>query len=40
MEFVSGGELFFHLRRARRFEETWARFYAAELIVALDLLHK
>lgn len=40
MDFINGGELFFHLRKARRFEEEKTRFYAAELVVALAYLHE
>ena len=40
MEFLPGGELFYHLRRARRFTEDRAVFYAAEIIMALESLHK
>lgn len=40
MEFVQGGELFSHLRRARRFSADVARFYVANLILVLDHLHQ
>jgi serine/threonine protein kinase len=33
------GELFFHLRREKRFVESKAKFYAAEIILALEHLH-
>lgn len=33
------GELFFHLRKKIRFSEETARFYIAEVILALDYLH-
>ncbi|XP_031850262.1 AKT serine/threonine protein kinase isoform X3 [Nomia melanderi] len=39
MEYVNGGELFFHLRRVRRFGEDRTRFYGAEIISALGYLH-
>jgi serine/threonine protein kinase len=39
MDFLIGGELFFHLRRAFRFNEERSKFYAAELILALEYLH-
>jgi len=39
-EYVSGGELFVHLRKERRFSEERTRFYAAEIVSALGYLHK
>lgn len=39
MEYVSGGELFFHLARERCFNEDKARFYAAEICYAIGFLH-
>ncbi|TFK76139.1 kinase-like protein [Pluteus cervinus] len=39
-DFKSGGELFWHLQREQRFSEERARFYIAELILALEHLHK
>ena len=38
--FMSGGELFNHLQKAGRFEERRAKFYIAELILALEHLHQ
>lgn len=40
MDFLNGGELFYHLRRDKRFTEERAKFYAAEIIIALECLHK
>lgn len=40
MDFLNGGELFFHLRRAGKFPENRAKFYAAEILLALDYLHQ
>jgi len=40
MEYVNGGELFFHLSRERLFSEDRTRFYGAEIISAIDYLHK
>ena len=37
--FISGGELFSHLRRLRRFPPDTALFYSAEIVSALDYLH-
>lgn len=39
LEFVQGGELFSHLRRAGRFTSDVARFYAANIILALEHMH-
>jgi serine/threonine protein kinase len=40
MEFLNGGELFYHLRKEKTFSETRAAFYAAELVLALQCLHQ
>lgn len=40
IDFVNGGELFFHLKRDKRFKESRARFYACEILLALEHLHK
>ncbi|KAF8331317.1 putative Serine/threonine-protein kinase gad8 [Cantharellus anzutake] len=39
MSFVNGGELFYHLQREGRFDQSRSRFYAAELLCALEHLH-
>ncbi|KAF8311143.1 Pkinase-domain-containing protein [Clavulina sp. PMI_390] len=39
-DFKSGGELFYHLQRETKFTEDRARFYIAELVLALEHLHK
>ncbi|TFK55891.1 kinase-like protein [Heliocybe sulcata] len=39
-DFKSGGELFWHLQKETRFTEERARFYVAELTLALEHLHK
>lgn len=40
MEYVNGGELFFHLSRERVFSEDRTRFYGAEITMAIQYLHK
>ena len=40
MEFVNGGELFHHLKKDGRFNEKRAKFYVAELTLALEYLHE
>eukprot|EP00112_Aurelia_sp_Birch-Aquarium-sp1_P001332 Seg1140.2 transcript_id=Seg1140.2/GoldUCD/mRNA.D3Y31 product="RAC-gamma serine/threonine-protein kinase" protein_id=Seg1140.2/GoldUCD/D3Y31 len=40
MEYVNGGELFFHLSRERVFSEERSRFYGAEITCALKYLHE
>lgn len=40
MDFLRGGELFFHLKNERRFPEPRARFYTAEILMALGELHR
>jgi serum/glucocorticoid-regulated kinase 2 len=39
LSFVNGGELFHHLQNKGRFEEDRSKFYAAELLSALECLH-
>eukprot|EP00730_Choanoeca_flexa_P003004 TRINITY_DN11258_c0_g1_i1.p1 TRINITY_DN11258_c0_g1~~TRINITY_DN11258_c0_g1_i1.p1 ORF type:complete len:492 (+),score=136.50 TRINITY_DN11258_c0_g1_i1:71-1477(+) len=39
LEYVNGGELFFHLSREKVFTEDRARFYAAEIALAMGYLH-
>ena len=38
-DFLNGGELFFHLCNEIRFTEARAKFYAAEMVLALEHLH-
>ena len=40
IEFVNGGDLMFHMQRQRRLPEEHARFYAAEICLALNFLHE
>jgi len=40
LEYINGGELYFHLQKENRFDENRARFYAAEITSALGYLHR
>ena len=40
MEYVSGGELFYHLTKTKGFGEERSRFYGAEIAVAIGFLHQ
>jgi serine/threonine protein kinase len=39
LEFCPGGELFYHLSRVGRFDETRAKFYASCIVLAIEHLH-
>ena len=39
MPFLSGGELFQHLKKFKRFSEEMVRFYGAQIAIALQYLH-
>lgn len=38
-DFVQGGEVFMHLRKAGRFKDEVAKFYVSEIVLALEYLH-
>lgn len=40
MDYCPGGEVFSYLRKAKRFDENTARFYAAEIVLILEFLHE
>jgi len=39
MDYINGGELFFHLQKEGRFSEDRVKFYVAEIILGLEYLH-
>jgi serum/glucocorticoid-regulated kinase 2 len=39
LDYMAGGELFFWLKKDRKFSENRSRLYAAEITVALEALH-
>eukprot|EP01016_Furgasonia_blochmanni_P045974 TRINITY_DN6552_c0_g1_i4.p1 TRINITY_DN6552_c0_g1~~TRINITY_DN6552_c0_g1_i4.p1 ORF type:complete len:526 (+),score=128.19 TRINITY_DN6552_c0_g1_i4:273-1850(+) len=39
MKYMRGGELFKYLEKAKRFPEARAKFYAAEILMAIEFLH-
>ena len=39
IDYLPGGELFFHLRRMRSFSEQLTRFYSSEILASLEYLH-
>ena len=39
MDFVSGGDLYFHLRRLRRFNPDLVKIWMCELVLAIEYLH-
>ena len=39
LDYCAGGELFFHLGKVGRFPEDRAKFYAAQITLALEYVH-
>eukprot|EP01098_Paradermamoeba_levis_P005560 TRINITY_DN2344_c0_g1_i1.p1 TRINITY_DN2344_c0_g1~~TRINITY_DN2344_c0_g1_i1.p1 ORF type:complete len:458 (-),score=177.99 TRINITY_DN2344_c0_g1_i1:206-1489(-) len=39
MDFINGGEMFYHLQNESRFDEQRTKFYVAEIAIGLDYLH-
>jgi len=39
MDYVNGGELFYHLQKTKKFTEDRAKFYCAEIVCGLEYLH-
>ncbi|ORZ31837.1 kinase-like domain-containing protein [Catenaria anguillulae PL171] len=40
LDYMNGGEVFYHLQKEQVFSEQRAKFYTAELVLALDHLHR
>ena len=40
MDYCPGGELFFHIQRVERFNEEAVKFHGAQLVLAIEHLHK
>lgn len=40
MEYLKGGELFFHMRKLKKLDENVAIFYIAQIVCSLDFLHE
>lgn len=40
MNFIKGGDMFSHVRREERFSENRAKFYAAQIFLGIEYLHK
>ena len=40
MPFINGGEMFTHLLKMGKFDEGLSRFYAAQVALVLEYLHK
>jgi len=39
MDYINGGELFFHLQKEKKFSEERVQYYAAEIVSGLEYLH-
>ena len=39
-DFMQGGDMFYHLHSQKKFDESRAKFYAIELVLGIEFLHK
>jgi serine/threonine protein kinase len=39
MEFINGGDMFYHLRKSKKFDNARTQFYAAEILLAMEYMH-
>ncbi|KAG5875332.1 hypothetical protein JTB14_018740 [Gonioctena quinquepunctata] len=39
MPFVNGGEMFYHLRTIKKFDESLCKFYAAQVVMSFEFIH-
>mmetsp|Transcript_18992 Transcript_18992/g.21462 ORF Transcript_18992/g.21462 Transcript_18992/m.21462 type:complete len:383 (-) Transcript_18992:1930-3078(-) len=40
LDYFNGGELFYHLSKAKKFDENQTRFYVAQMVLALEYMHE
>ena len=40
MDYFPNGELFYHIRKEKRFSELKSKIYAAEILIAIECLHE
>lgn len=39
MPFINGGEMFYHLRTVKKFDESLCKFYTAQVVLAFEYMH-
>ena len=40
LDYAPGGEIYYHLSRMKKFPENMVQFYVAEMVMAIDILHR